>query len=308
MRRNHFLSALFLIALATGGCSPAAAIEQPGTQTITLSDGRGEQVSLEGPAERVVSLAPSSTEILFAIGASEVVVGRDEFSDYPPEVEAVQSIGNTYGELNVESIASLDPDLVLAAEITPPEQVQALKDLNLTVFVVPNPSEFEDLFQILKTVGELTGRSAQAEALAQELEQRYSAVTDALEGAETVSLLYEVDGSDPTAPWTTGSATFQNLMFELAGGENIAADIEGWGQLSLEEIVIRDPEVIIFGSGPFVPTTVESLKKRAGWTNITAVQEDRVYAVDTDLLDLPGPRLLDGLETVAALLHPERFE
>jgi iron complex transport system substrate-binding protein len=120
-------------------------------------------------------------------------------------------------------------------------------------------------------------------------------------------MFYEVDGSDPQAPWTTGSGTFQQLMFELVGGANIAADLEGWGQLSLEAIVVRDPQVIIFGAGPFVPTTVESLMARPGWERISAVEQGRVYPIDTDLVDVPGPRLVEGLELLARLLHPEAF-
>lgn len=308
MRRTIVLVSVILVVLASFGCAPGQVNQQSGVQLITITDGRGEEVTLERPAERVISLAPSNTEILFAIGAGELLIGRDDFSDYPPEAETVESIGSTYGELNVESITALEPDLILAAGITPPEQIQTLEKLKLKVFVVPNPEQFGDLFDNLHSVGELTGQSDRAERLATELEARFNAVLDVLDGVEPVSIFYEVDGTDPTAPWTTGSATFQDLMFELAGGENVAADLEGWGQLSLEEIVIRDPDVIIFGSGPFVPTTVDSLKVRSGWGDITAVQEDQVYDVDTDLLDLPGPRLVDGLETVARILHPERFE
>lgn len=280
----------------------------PEPTAIVISDGAGHEVTLAGPAQRIVSLAPSNTEFLFAVGAGDQVVGRDDFSDYPEEALAVESIGSTYGELNVEAIVALEPDLVLAADITPPEQVRALEDVELPVFVVTNPEDFPALFDNVRVIGALTGHGDQAESLASEMEDRYQAVTRAVADAEPVSLFYEVDGSDPTAPWTTGSGTFQQLMFELAGGENVAAEIEGWGQLSLEKIVVADPQVIIFGGGPFVPTTVDSLKARAGWGQISAVQNDRVYEVDTDLIDLPAPRLVEGLEQVARLLHPERFD
>ena len=284
------------------------ATPEPAPELIQVTDGRGEEITLEEPAQRVVSLAPSNTEILFAIGAGDQVVGRDDFSDYPEEAEAVESIGSTFGELNAEAIVGLEPDLVLAAEITPPEHISTLEDLGLTVFVINNPLDFEGLFANLQTVATLTGHGDETQAMVQDFQARVEAVQDAVDGAEPVSMFYEIDGSDPDAPWTVGRGTFQNYVFELAGGGNIAADLDGYAQLSLEEIVVRDPEVIIFASGPLVPTTVESLSERPGWGDISAVQEGRVHGVNTDLLDLPGPRLVLGLETVAEILHPDRFD
>ena len=287
---------------------PAEPTQAPATpEPIAEVDGLGRQITLEAAAQRIVSLAPSNTEILFALGAGGQLVGRDDFSDYPEEAAMVPSIGSTYGELNAEPIVGLEPDLVLAAGITPPEHIEALQAVGLTVFVVGNPEAFPDLFASLAQVGRLTGHESEAAALVDELTARYEAVVAAVQGREPISLFYEVDASDPAAPWTTGSGTFQQLMFELAGAENIAADLQGWGQLSLEELVVRDPQVIIFGAGPFVPTSVETLKARPGWGELAAVLNDRVYAVDTDLLDLPGPRLVEGLEQVTRLLHPEAF-
>ena len=322
----HVIVIGLLAGLLLAACAARAAIPSPEPQTapadstsqptatpratvesISAVDGLGRQVDLPEPAGRVVSLAPSNTEILFAIGAGDQVVGRDDFSDYPLEAVEVPSIGSTYGELNTEPIVGLEPDLVLAAGITPPEHIEALEAVGLTVFVVGNPDTFPTLFDNIALVGRLTGHEPEAIALVDNLAARHAAVVAAIQGLEPVSVFYEVDGSDPAAPWTTGSGTFQQLMFELAGAENIAADLQGWGQLSLEEILVRDPQVIIFGAGPFVPTTVDSLKSRPGWGAVAAVAQDRVYAVDTDLLDLPGPRLVEGLEQVARLLHPEAF-
>lgn len=280
--------------------------EEPSTP-IELTDGLGRRVELSGPASRVVSIVPSNTEILFAIGAGAQVVGRDDFSDYPEAALQVASIGNTFGELNVEAIVGLDPDLVLVGDITPPEHIQALESVGLRVFAVPNPQDFEDLFESILTVGQLTGRQQESQTLVEDLRGRYSQVLQIVSGAEPVSVFYELDGSDPSAPWTAGDDTFQQLLFDLVAADNIAGDIQGYAQLSLEEIVVRDPQVIIFGAGPFVPTTVESLRARPGWGELQAVQNDQVYGVDTDLLDLPGPRLVEGLEQLARLLHPELF-
>jgi iron complex transport system substrate-binding protein len=275
---------------------------------IVLVDGQGRTVRLPQPAQRVVSIAPSNTEILFAVGAGSQVVGRDEFSDYPPEAAALASVGGGWGPLNMEALVALQPDLVLAADINPPEQIAALEELGLVVFQVPNPTDFEGLFANIGTVGQLVDRQANARALVEKLRERVAAVEAALAGAEPVMVYYEADGTDPNAPWTAGAGTFQDMLIAMAGGENVAADIQGWGQISLEELVARDPVVMIFGAGPWVPTTAVSVAEREGWEAITAVAQGAVYPLDTNWVDRPAPRLVDALEAMARLIHPERFD
>ena len=272
---------------------------------MTLVDGLGRTVTLAGSAQRIVSLAPSNTEILFAIGAGRQVVGRDDFSDYPEEAAALTSIGGPWGELNAESLVALQPDLVLAAGINTPEQVQAIQDLGLTVYYLANPLDFEGLYENLLLVGELTGHAADAEALVADLRARVDAVKSMVGEADRPTVYYEVDGTDPNAPWTTGAGTFQQVLIETAGGENIFADLEGWVQVSLEEIVAREPEIMIFGAGPWVPTTPESVAGRSGWEGITAVSSGEVHGIDTNWTDRTGPRLVDALEAMATLLHPD---
>lgn len=328
--KHLFAVASLMLFLALAACAPSApepatatsepdkSTEAPGeptatealevAQPIVLTDGMGREVVLEEPAQRIVSMAPSNTEILFAIGAGSQVIGRDEISDFPPEALDVTSIGSTYGELNTEAILALEPDLVLAATITTPEQVQTLESLDVPLYLLPNPMTFDELFENLQTVGVLTGREEQAQALVEDLSARVKAVVEKTTGADPVLVFYEVDGTDPTAPWTTGADTFQDVLIGMAGGENVAADIQGWGQMSLEELVTRDPRVIIFGEGPWIPTTVESLTARAGWSDISAVQEGRVYGLDTNWVDRPGPRLVMAFEQMAEMIHPELFE
>lgn len=289
--------------------SPTEAPTQgPEPVVTTLTDGLGREFSFETPFQRIVSIAPSNTEIVFAVGAGDQLVGREDFADYPPEALEVPSIGSTYGELNLEAILGLDPDLILAAEITPSEQIQAMEEVGLQVFVISNPEAFEDLFANVETVGILTGHEPEAQGLSDELRARYETVLNAVGSAQPKMMFYEIDGTDPSSPWTAGTGTFQQLMITLAGGENVAADIELWGQINLEDLVVRDPEVILFATGPFIPTTIESLLDRPGWGEIQAVVNGEVYAIDTDFVDVPGPRLVDGLELMARYLHPELFE
>jgi len=263
---------------------------------------------LEAPARRIVSLAASTTEMLHEIDALEWLIGRDEFSDEPPSVLDLPSVGGGWGELNTELILTLEPDLILAAEIHTPEQVQELEDLGMTVFWVPNFMTFEGLFTNLENLGKLTGRNEAAQLSITTLRARVEAVEALIEGVEPVSVYYEVDGSDPSAPWTTGSETFHDVLVTMAGGINIASDIQGWGQISPEAIIAADPQIILFTSGAFVDSTVESIVGRPGWEDIRAVVNEVVFSVDTNIVDRPGPRQVTALEIFAANFHPELFE
>ncbi len=281
-------------------------VPQPTQKQITIVDGLDREVTLAEPAQKIVSLAPSNTEILFAIGAGEQVIGRDEFSDYPSQAADLPSVGGGFGDYNLEAIVDLEPDLVLAAEINTPEQVKALEDLGLTVFLLSNPISLDEMFENLLTVAELTAHIPEAEDLVDTLRSRVSKVESVIESVENQpTVFYELDATDPSAPWTAGSGTFIDTLITMAGGENIASDMEGqYLQFSIEELLIRDPQVIILGDAAY-GITPESLLDRTGWSNISAVVNDRIYTFDDNLVSRPGPRLVDGLEQLAISLHPE---
>lgn len=296
-----------LLATMLGACSRnGSEVQQPAV--IVVVDGLDREIVLEAPARRIVSLAASTTEMLHEIDALEWLIGRDEFSDEPPSVLDLPSVGGGWGELNTELILTLEPDLILAAEIHTPEQIQELEDLGLTVFWVPNFTTFEGLFTNLDNLGKLTGRNEAAQLSITALRARVEAVEALIEGIEPVSVYYEVDGSDPSAPWTTGSGTFHDVLVTMAGGINIASDIQGWGQISPEAIIAADPQIILFTSGSFVDSTVESIVGRPGWEDIRAVVNEAVFSVDTNIVDRPGPRQVTALEIFAANFHPELFE
>jgi len=297
---------LLAFVFSVAGCTPAPPVTEA-SATISMTDGLGRTISLENPAARIVSLAPSNTEILFVLGAGKTLVGRDEFSDYPEEAVDVPSVGGGFGEYNMEAIVALQPDLVLAGGINTPEQVQAMEDLGLTVFLISNPLDFDGLYSNLEMVGTLTGHEGEADDLVDSLHNRVGAITEKFAGAPSLRVFLEVDGTDPTAPWTTGAGTFQDYLIRMAGGVNVVT-FDGWGQVNLEDLIASNPEVIFYSAAPYIPTTVESLMARPGWDVINAVRNNAVFAIDTDLTDLPGPRLVDGFEAFSRGLHPELFE
>ncbi|HEX2989057.1 MAG TPA: ABC transporter substrate-binding protein [Anaerolineales bacterium] len=307
MLRKLLLLTLLITLLAA--CAPQAApATEPAGGDLTFTDSLGRQVRLNGPAQRVVSLAPSNTEILFAIGAGNQVVGRDQASDFPEEAKAVTDIGSTFDDLNAELIVSLNPDLVLAAEINNPEQVKQLEDLGLTVYYLKNPLTLEGMYENLEIVAQLTGHSEEAAALVESLKERVAAVDEKIAPISSrFSVFYELDATDPAKPYTAGKGTFITQLIERAGGYNIAADLDSYPQLSLEQVVEADPAFIILGDARY-GITAESIAERPGWGNLSAVKNGNVLPFNDDLVSRPGPRLVDALEELAKLLRPGLFE
>jgi iron complex transport system substrate-binding protein len=326
-KRLLHIPALLILALILAACGSAAEvaedlpapevsvleateIPQPTAtiEIITLTDGLGRTITLEGPAQSIVSLAPSNTEMLFALGAGGQTVGRDDYSDYPEEALALSSIGDTFAGINSESIVALLPDLVLAAEITPIEYVTELETLGVTVFWLPNPVDLDGLYENLNTLAVLTGREDEANTLIDDLQARVSTVEAALAAVEEQpTVFYELDASDPAAPWTAGVGTFIDQLIVQAGGINIGAVLDGaYAQLSIEELLLQDPSIILLGDAAY-GVTVESLSDRAGWSVLSAVQNGQVFPFDDSISSRPGPRLVDALEELARLLHPDLF-
>ena len=303
---RKILLVTLLIALLTA-CGPQATPTSAPT-TLTFTDGLGREVTLDGPAQRIVSMAPSNTEILFAIGAGDQVVGRDQLSDYPEEAKSVTDVGSTFEALNTELIVSLEPDLVLAAEINTSEQVKQLEDLGLTVYYLKNPLTLEEMYGNLEIVAQLTGHEAEAAALIESLKARVAAVDEKIAPISSrPSVFYEMDATDPAKPYTAGKGTFITQLIERAGGYNIASDLEEYPQMSLEQVVAADPAFIILGDARY-GISPESVAQRPGWEDLTAVKNGNVLPFNDDLVSRPGPRLVDALEELAKLLRPGLFE
>lgn len=308
MKPFSYIAILTCFSLLLASCAPTAPatpIPAPTASGITVTDGLGRSVKLAAPAKKIISLAPSNTEILFALGAGAQVIGRDEFSDYPAEAKAIPSVGGSMGKYNLEEIARLQPDLVLAASINTPEQIKALETLNLTVYVLANPTALDGIYANLELIGRLVDKESQAKTLVTALKARVTAVQEAT--AKTTAqpkVFYELDGSDASKPWTAGSGTFIDTLIKMAGGVNASGAIKDYAQMSQEELLIQNPDIILLGDAAY-GTTADQLKTRAGWSALNAVKNGKIFAFDDNLVSRPGPRLVDGLVEMVKLIHPE---
>jgi len=306
------LLALLIIALA--GCAGAKAPEASELagaavpESGSVIDDAGRAVEIISNPQRLVSLAPSNTEILFALGLGGKVVGVTDFCDYPEEAQSIEKVGGM--EHNLEKIVALDPDLVLAIGGSPAqvEKATEMEKLGLAVLVL-QPGGIEGIMANVELVGKATGAEKEANQLAAQMQKRFDVITSRAKGAGSrPSVFFELDATDPSKPYTPGPGSFIDALISLAGGSNIGASAKmQWAQLSTEEIIAQDPKVIVLGDANY-GVTVEMVKERPGWSVITAVQNGAIYPIDDILISRPGPRIIDGLEALARIIHPELFE
>jgi len=270
-------------------------------------DDLGRTVNIEKVPQRIVSLAPSNTEILYALGLEDRLVGVTEFCNYPEAAKAKPKIGG-FTTVDIERVVSLEPDVILAANIHGETVIPALENVGLTVLALA-PKTLDGVLANISLVGEITGKSREATRLVTSLEERIKAITDqtkALTGAERPRILY-LTWHDPL--WTTGSGTLEDDLINKAGGENIAHDLTGHKTIDLETVIHRNPQVIVVNSGhgeaKDLPFYYVKNEPRLGTTE--AVMAGRVHQIDADIIDRPTPRTVDGLEQLARFIHPELF-
>jgi len=277
----------------------------PGTaQALTVVDETGHAVTLPAAPRRIVSLVPGVTEILFAIGAQDAVVGVTDFSDYPPDARRKPRVGDMLAP-NLETLVSLKPDLVVATRSGNREETfDQLKRLGLPVYLVDEPPSIAGVLRLVGGLGQLTGHRAAAAALAAGLERRIASVRERVAGRPHPRVLYVLWPEPLIVP---GRGSLVSDLIASAGGESVTADqAQGYPRMSLEAAVGRAPEVIILarhgaGTGPAAREQWQRLE------NLPAIRSGRLYAADGDLLHRYGPRVVDGLELLARLIHPEAF-
>ncbi|TET18037.1 MAG: cobalamin-binding protein [Dehalococcoidia bacterium] len=301
LKATNLISVLLICSLIVIAAVVACDNAAPGT----ITDDKGREVYLERMPQRIVSLAPSITEIMFALNLGHKVVGVTDHCDYPEEAQTKPTVGG-YFTTSLEVIIALDPDIVFSDGHDP--VCGQLEGLGIP-FIVLQPKDLDGLISNIELLGNITGSQQKASELVSDLEERIDAVVATVENAPRPRVFYVYDATDPTKPWTVGPGSFIDALISLAGGENVAAQAHGpWIQFSMEELVNSDPEIIVvnamMGTAVISPSEI---KKIAAWQGMTAVREDRIGVVDGDLVDRPGPRIVEGLEEMAQIIHPELF-
>ena len=271
---------------------------------VTVTDMAGREITLDAPATKVVALTASDCEILAALGAEDTLVGRGEYCDYPEsvlEVPAVQSGADT----NLEQIIALEPQVVVMAKMAQTEeQVAALEKAGIRV-VVSDAQDIEGVYTAIRLIGTLVGRNDEAEAMVADMQSTFADI--AAKSENTGKTVYFEVSPLQWGLWTAGKGTFMDELATMCGLTNAFADVEGWAEISEEQVLERDPDYIVtismyYGEGP---TPVEEIQSRAGWDVLKAVQNDAIFNADSNEVSRPGPRLKDAAEALYTFVTGE---
>lgn len=272
--------------------------------SLKLRDEVGREVTFPFPPKRIVSLAPNITEILFSLGLDEEVVGISIHCNYPEKAKGRTRVGS-YLSIDYERVISLRPDLIIATGAgNPREMVERLEKLGFPAFVI-FPKRFDDVLKSIHHLGQVVAREQEALSLVASMNRRREGVVDLTRGHSRPKVFLQI-GESPIV--TVGRGSFGDDLIHLAGGENVAGkDREMYPRLGMEEILKRSPEVILISSMNPKGDYERVIREWERWKMIPAVKRGRVHLIDSDLIDRPSPRIIDGLEQMAKFLHPERF-
>jgi len=285
------LVSLFLCAALLCAAVPVLA------DGVTVTDMTGREIALEGPATRIVALTASDVEILYALGAGDLLVGRGEYCDWPAEA-LEKPVVKSGAETNLEDILALEPEVVIMATMAQTkEQVEALEQAGVKV-VVSDAQNLEGVYTAISLIGQITGRNAEAEALTQQMKDTFAGIAAKAENTGK-TVYFEVSPLE-WGLWAGGKGTFMDEIAEICGLTNAFADLEGWQAVSEEQVLERDPDYIVttsmyWGEGP---TPEEEIKGRPGWDVLKAVQNNQIFNADGNAITRPGPRLMEAAEAL----------
>jgi iron complex transport system substrate-binding protein len=301
LKRTYLALLLIMIIAAATACAGA----QSGPGTIT--DDSGRQVHLDSAPTRIVSHVPSITETLFALGLGDKLVADSDYCDYPEAAKTKPKIGG-YFTPNMEEIVAMKPDLVLTDGYVP-ELITKLDSLGIPIAVI-NPKDINRVLTDIELLGNVTGSQKEAKEITSDMKNRIDAVVNTVGNASRPSVFYVFDATDTTKPWTAGPGSFVDTLISLAGGVNVADSAsDPWVQFNMEELVNSNPDIILVDSSHGTAAiSPAQIKKLPGWQGLTAVKENRIYIIDGDLVNRSGPRIVEGLEEMAKILHPDLFK
>ena len=302
MNKKRIVSLLLALAMifALAGCTssePAQPAEPSESEAsgsaITITDMTGREITLDEPATRVVALSAADCEVLYAVGAGDTLVGRGEYCDYPAEVLEVPSVQSGY-DTNIEQIIALEPQVLLMSTMAQTEeQIAQLEEAGIKV-VVSDAQDIEGVYTAVEMIGKLMGKEKEAEQVIISMQTAFADLSNSTAGRGK-TVYFEVSPLE-YGLWTAGSGTFMNEIAEMLGMKNIFDDVQGWAEISEEQVIERNPDYIVtitmyFGEGP---TPEEEIMGRTGWENVTAVKNGAILNLVNNELSRPTPRLKDG--------------
>lgn len=298
---------IFIFNMILTGCNSLGQVDNTGKSNVdiyplTIIDSYENEVIIEEMPNRVISIAPSITEIIFALGLEGNLVGRTDFCNFPLEVESIESIGSLKSP-NIEKIIELEPDLIIASTHFQKEVYDKLTELQVKVIVLDSKGSFDGVFETIEKTGKVFNVNDKALELIRDMKSTIEEVIDKVKD-EPKPTVYYVVGFGEYGDFTAGGDTFINDMLEMAGAINIASEVSGW-KYSLERIIEQDPHMLIVSK---YHNTKDEIMVANGYSELTAIKEGRVYEIDNNLLDRQGPRIALGLKELAKIVHPNLFE
>ena len=271
----------------------------------TVVDDRGVEVTFDAVPETIVSLQPSNTEILFSLGVGEKIVGATDYDTYPKAAQSIERVASTVS-INTERIVELNPDVVVAYTIGEAEQITQLEDAGLKVFVIQSATSFDDVYTDIVQLSEVMGVEATGDQLVTDIQAQIAAVQAKTATVEAPKRVYYEISPSPDI-WTTGSATFQQEIFVASNVENIFADQQSWLSVTEEDVITRNPELIMTTVN-YMENPTDEILSRAGWETIQAIVNKEVYLIDGDIMSRPATRIGEAVELVAKTVYPDLFK
>jgi len=307
MRRNlakiiSILMMILLFASIFAGCQKTQNVGSSQQKyPMTITDFSGASVTINKKPERIISVVPSSTEILFALGLGDKIVGVSDFDDYPKDVESKPRVGG-FSNPNLEKIIGLKPDVIFVGTPFGKENAEKLKSMGITV-ILAEAKSFDQIYDSISLIGKVTDTEAKAKELIDGMKAKVEEIKNKVKDKEKPRVYFVV--SLGKSNWTAGKGTFIDEIINLAGGENVASDVNGWAEYSIEKIVEKNPQVIITTNHG---ASIEDIKKAEGYKKTDAVKNNKVFMVDENTVVRPSNRIVVGLEEIAKVLHPEAFK
>ncbi|OZU87333.1 ABC transporter substrate-binding protein [Virgibacillus indicus] len=274
---------------------------------VTITDGANREVTVDKEPETIVSIQPSTTEILFAFGLGDKIIGVSDYDNYPEETQKIQKVGAQ--DMNVELILTLLPDMIFVTDYhynNHAEILEQYEESGMKVVVIGGASSFDDAYGDMEMIAEATGRKAEAAEIISDMKQRHKKIKEKAEAITDKKKVW-VEVSPAPDIFTTGKNTFMHEMLESINAVNAAEDRDGWVKFTEEEIVTLNPDLIITTYGYYIDEPENEVLTRDGWAEVPAVKNEQVFDVDNDTVTRPGPRLIEGVETLAELIYPEVF-